>query len=374
MKLFRQIIKKMLRPILLIIRTIDFISINKNPVSDRTIAFTFEISKWKQEYVKEFLREYDVRFVPSSVNNLLIKKCLLKQEKKIFVFWGVNENPKITELASKYDIPVLRLEDGFVRSTGLGSMHTPPYSLCVDKTGIYFDSSKASDLEVLLNTYNFSENHDLIKRANRAMNMLKKLKISKYNHVSEKNIEDIFGIKTRRRVLVIGQVEDDASIRKGCNKPITNNDIVRLAKSENPKSEIIYKPHPDVLMGRRPMQSNPAEVEDIARVITEPLSLDNAFETIDHVYTITSLAGFEALIRGIKVTTIGAPFYSGWGVTDDRQQTSRRRRNLTVEEIFAAAYILYPKYIDPATKEEITLEETIRKLKDKKSLATNDIS
>lgn len=261
-----------------------------------------------------------------------------------------------------------------MRSTGLGSMHTPPYSLCVDKTGIYFDSSKASDLEVLLNTYNFSENHDLIKRANRAMNMLKKLKISKYNHVSEKNIEDIFGIKTRRRVLVIGQVEDDASIRKGCNKPITNNDIVRLAKSENPKSEIIYKPHPDVLMGRRPMQSNPAEVEDIARVITEPLSLDNAFETIDHVYTITSLAGFEALIRGIKVTTIGAPFYSGWGVTDDRQQTSRRRRNLTVEEIFAAAYILYPKYIDPATKEEITLEETIRKLKDKKSLATNDIS
>lgn len=87
MKLFRQIIKKMLRPILLIIRTIDFISINKNPVSDRTIAFTFEISKWKQEYVKEFLREYDVRFVPSSVNNLLIKKCLLKQEKK-YSFFG----------------------------------------------------------------------------------------------------------------------------------------------------------------------------------------------------------------------------------------------------------------------------------------------
>ncbi|MCL7748044.1 capsular polysaccharide biosynthesis protein [Halalkalibacter alkaliphilus] len=280
----------------------------------------------------------------------------------MFIIWGFSEDEEIIQYAKKNNIPVYRMEDGFLRSKGLGAMHTPPFSLCLDKKGMYFDSTQPSELEDILNTYDFRTDKDLLRQAQDCMKKLNQLGVSKYNHVKKKDISSIYGAKKRKRILVIGQVEDDASILKGSEKKYTNNDLVRIAAKENPDAEIIYKPHPDVLTGKRKKQSDPKEVRSIAKVIEEPLSLADAFQTIDHVYTITSLSGFEALIRGIPVTTIGAPFYSGWGLTDDRQFTQRRNRTLTIEELFAGAYILYPRYVDPVTGSELTLEETIEKL------------
>jgi capsular polysaccharide export protein len=34
---------------------------------------------------------------------------------------------------------------------------------------------------------------------------------------------------------------------------------------------------------------------------------------VNEVWTMTSLLGFEALIRGKSVTCLGLPFYCGWG-------------------------------------------------------------
>jgi capsular polysaccharide export protein len=62
----------------------------------------------------------------------------------------------------------------------------------------------------------------------------------------------------------------------------------------------------------------------------------------------TSLIGFEALMRGKAVTTIGRPFYAGWGLTDDVDPPPRAR-SLTLDELLAAALILYPSYVDPET-------------------------
>jgi capsular polysaccharide export protein len=63
----------------------------------------------------------------------------------------------------------------------------------------------------------------------------------------------------------------------------------------------------------------------------------------------TSLAGFEALLRGRIVVTYGQPFYAGWGLTRDQAPLERRRRRLQLEELVAGALILYPLYVDPAT-------------------------
>lgn len=108
--------------------------------------------------------------------------------------------------------------------------------------------------------------------------------------------------------------------------------------------------------------SDPNLVRDICTILEENISLSESFRTIDHVYTITSLSGFEALLRGLKVTTLGCPFYSGWGLTDDRQPTNRRKRKLTIEQLFAGAYVLYPKYFDPVAKEYIDIEQAIELL------------
>ena len=46
----------------------------------------------------------------------------------------------------------------------------------------------------------------------------------------------------------------------------------------------------------------------------------------DRIETMTSLAGFEALIRDKPVGVHGMPFYAGWGLTDDRHPIVRRTR------------------------------------------------
>lgn len=102
------------------------------------------------------------------------------------------------------------------------------------------------------------------------------------------------------------------------------------------------------------------DVTDVAKVVTEPLGIVDALQTIDHVYTMTSLVGFEALIRGIPVTCYGSPFYAGWGLTTDKQPNERRQRKRTIDELFAISYLVYPRYMNPDTGEHIQLEEAMK--------------
>jgi capsular polysaccharide export protein len=346
--------------LVLTIFTVCFWAIRPIKHTKKPVAFLFHVSKWKYSFIPFFLKEYEIRFVPFDHQIKFLRYELSKYPNKVFIIWGYNHSNDVIQYAKKHNIPIYRMEDGFVRSKGLGALHTPPYSISLDKQGMYFDSTQPSDLEDLLNTHQFSEEE--LSRARDCINKLNQLGVSKYNHVNKKDVSEIYGKKTKKRILVIGQVEDDASIKMGCATKFLNNDLVCLASKENPDAEIIYKPHPDVLTGRRLKHSDPDEVKHLAKVITEPLSLVDSLKTIDHVYTITSLSGFEALMRGIKVTTIGAPFYSGWGLTDDRQMVTRRKRKLTVEEVFAGAYLLYPRYVDPSNGENVTLEDVIERI------------
>jgi len=64
----------------------------------------------------------------------------------------------------------------------------------------------------------------------------------------------------------------------------------------------------------------------------------------------TSLLGFEALLRGVPVTTTGAPFYAGWGLTQDVGNIpTRRDARPKLAGLVHATLIDYPRYRDPAT-------------------------
>ena len=332
------------------------------PKTGKPPLFLFGFNDWKT-FMHDWFPEHEVIFAPMNLWPVEFeidwKWRILADPRAKVLAWQYKGPPQLKAFCNRYGVPFHYVEDGFIRSISLGALHTPPLSMVFDAQDMYFNSTAPSDLESILCTYDFDTNPALTDRARSVMDRLQATRISKYNAAGGIDIESIYGPKDGKRILVIGQVERDASIAYGCSRRYSNNDLVWLAKRENPDGQIIYKPHPEVLRGTAEAVSNPDHVRGAALVLDQDIILADAMETIDHVYTITSLSGFEALMKGIEVTTVGCPFYSGWGLTDDRQPNDRRGRKLTVEQVFAAAYILYPRYFDPISKKPIEIEDAI---------------
>jgi len=85
-------------------------------------------------------------------------------------------------------------------------------------------------------------------------------------------------------------------------------------------------------------------------------------EQVDEVHVLTSLAGFEALLRGKPVRCEGLPFYAGWGLTEDARPCARRTRRLHLDELVAATLILYPTYVSRTTGAFTTPERALDEL------------
>lgn len=311
----------------------------------RPVAILWGFSFWKRQFMATYLREYRVAFARSKTPWQVQKQALDALEGIHFVVWGVGETPEVKDYAESREIPLIRVEDAFIRSADLGSSHSLPLSLAIDRRGLYYDANRPSDLECLLATQDFAANPKLMAAAKSLRQLHCDLKISKYNLGSFRSAFSILGPKIKERVLVIGQVDDDASIRLGLADGWTSYKLVELAHHENPQAEIIYKPHPDVLQGYRSNTGELQNLQKICRVMSEDVVLADVFSVVDRVYVITSLSGAEALLHGLPVTVLGAPFYAGWGLTDDRSTIVRRKRRLTIDELFCGAYLLYPRYL-----------------------------
>ncbi|WP_173272538.1 capsular polysaccharide biosynthesis protein [Thiosulfatimonas sediminis] len=329
------------------------------------IAFFLGFSWWKRPYVKPFFRAGEVgKFVflnpfkmPFCAHphaRIALDKALKRglNAKSCFCIWGRKAFPEVEEYARVNQIKLYRIEDGFVRSISLGSDLTQPYSLVVDARGIYFDPTAASDLEHLLLTYDFQAELELLKRAEQAADYLVAQKLSKYNLY---HYQVLSFPKGRKVILVPGQVEDDASIRFGA-PGMTNLKLLQAVRKNCPDDYIVYKPHPDVLVGNRTGRIDQQEALVSCNQIVTEVSIDSVLEQAHEVHTLTSLVGFEALMRGKKVVTYGKPFYAGWGLTEDLQPCESRQRRLSLNELLAGVLLLYPRYINPKTHSACELE------------------
>jgi capsular polysaccharide export protein len=252
-----------------------------------------------------------------------------------------------------------RIEDGFLRSRGLGAELVPPLSLVTDDLGIYYDPSRPSRLEKMIAARAKLTRGQRL-RAERLTETLTKTRLSKYN---------LGGVTPDlppgRRILVPGQVEDDASILTGTGTGPgairTNLDLLRAARTAHPDAVIIYKPHPDVEAGLRiGAVAGADELADLVASQADPVAL---LEQVNEVWTMTSLLGFEALLRGVKVTTLGVPFYAGWGLTHDRGEIpARRQARPDLTGLVHATLIDYPRYFDPATGQPCPVEVAVERL------------
>lgn len=247
---------------------------------------------------------------------------------------------------------VIRVEDGFVRSPGLGAHFSPAYSLIYDRSGVYYDATGPSDLEGYLLTQAFEA--PLLARAADIRRRLVAGAISKYAVGGGVRPESPTG---RDRVLVVGQVEDDASIRLGGKDVVTNVALLERARALHPGAFIAYKPHPDVLRAGRPGLVSDAAARRHADAVWPDIAIAAALDWAEAVHTISSAAGFEALLRGREAHVHGYPFYAGWGLTRDHAGApGRRGRTLSLDALVAASLILYPRYLDPMTRLRIEAE------------------
>lgn len=163
-------------------------------------------------------------------------------------------------------------------------------------------------------------------------------------------------------ILIPGQVEDDASIRLGAGEVRTNSALILSARAAHPGAILLYKPHPDVEAGLRPGKVAEPPVD----LVLDGVEAGAALALADRVWTMTSGLGFEALLRGIPVTTLGAPFYAGWGLTEDLGPVPERRLGLyprpDLDRVTHAALIAYPRYLDPVTREICPPELAVERL------------
>ena len=326
--------------------------------SGRMVCVGFR--RWKAANVKPLLslEPHQVIFV----SDVDAAKRLNLQPHDCLLHWGRQAPAGLADLAQGASARVLQMEDGFVRSVGLGSDLIRPLSLALDEMGIYFDPTQASALEQTLGTTAFTA--ELLQRARGVRDFIVSHGISKYN--LEPRGMARWPSHGRRVLLVPGQVEDDASIRYGCPGIACNLDLLQAARQAHPDAFIVYKPHPDVLSSNRKGKLARSQALLWADHVETDWSVVSCIDACDEVHTMTSLTGFDALLRGKKVVTYGLPFYAGWGLTQDMVQGAaaleRRTRQLTLDELVAAVLLLYPLYWDWELKGYTTCEAVLHRI------------
>lgn len=325
------------------------------------------LSWWKRRIMHPFLKtdHNRIRFF----KHLSAMQSHYRDQSIKVMMWG-QKYPAVTDWAVSQNLQVLRVEDGFIRSVGLGSNLVAPLSLVIDDLGIYFDARSSSRLEVLLQTHEF--NHYELDRSRSLIRALVEKNIGKYN-VGSGGLE-LPEPRPPAVILIPGQVEDDASIRYGSPQLKSNLELIKAVRQDNPHAYLIYKPHPDVVSGNRIGQTKEEDAKQYVDQIVTHANILDCIEQVDEVHTMTSLSGFEALLRGKKVVCYGMPFYAGWGLTDDKIQCNRRQRQLTLEELVAGAMILYPTYIDPDTGRLIDAMQALTILEQQRAQKQQSIS
>jgi capsular polysaccharide export protein len=303
-------------------------------------------SRWKKPIARAFLGGSEVRFVrrPQQV-----------PPGATLAVWGRREAPPQAGT-------VVRLEDGFLRSVGLGAGLTSGGSYVIDGRGIHYDGSRVSDLEHLLQTADVTVEQRA--RGRRLADSIREARLSKYN-VGRRAAPDVPG----GGILVPGQVAGDAAVAdarehlaSGASEANPNLALLRAVRARNPTAVIVYKPHPDVAAGLRQGAIRRGDVLRFADCIAADADIADLIDVAERVETLSSLTGFEALVRGKPVNVHGLPFYAGWGLTEDLLASPRRTRRRTLDEVVYLTLVAYCRYVDPAARRVCMAEEQVERL------------
>lgn len=263
-------------------------------------------------------------------------KPFIKRVNPVIYIWGYKAPDYFIDYIREQNLDVFFLEDGFIRSGPEDESSAPPLSIVMDSQAPYFDTTRPNDLTDLIANFDFEQDGYDEALAQEMLDYYVAHRVSKYNHQPYVDVAPIYGVKDKERILVLGQVPHDDSLKYGGGIGISLLDVVNKAVEENPDAQIIVKPHP-MTLNDTSIVSALTELDCL--ILTQSIHLVDALETVDHVYTITSLGGFEALLRGKKVTVLGRPFYHDWVETNELEV------KYTKGHLLYISYCLYNKIV-----------------------------
>ncbi|MEM1266495.1 MAG: capsular polysaccharide biosynthesis protein [Pseudomonadota bacterium] len=318
-------------------------------------AVCLGISAWKHRPVSRFLEGRKGPPIFETEIKPAVRRA--RREHRDVIVWAGKETEALRDACVESKLTLGRMEDGFLRSVGLGAALLPAASLVIDRLGIYFDPTRRSDLDALIAARE-SLTPAEAARAEALRQRIVETGVTKYNVGRPAPSFDAAG---RQLVLVPGQVEDDASIRLGTTEVRTNRALLVAARETFPAAFLIYKPHPDVEAGLR--TGAVPDADDLADLVAREASAADLLARVEVVWTMTSLMGFEALLRGLDVHCLGRPFYAGWGLTTDHATPpSWRRARPSLDGLVHATLVDYPRYLDPVSGRATTPEVILDRL------------
>ncbi|MFC0690764.1 capsular biosynthesis protein [Paraburkholderia humisilvae] len=253
-------------------------------------------------------------------------------------------------------LPHVRLEEGFLSSCARSPELCAPCSEVIDYSGIYFDARRPSDLSSMLN-YGFYTQAELSRS-----------KALREQIVAAGLTKDNFGRRVPRWraprdakvVLVPGQPSDDPSLHFGSVGIFTMQALLAQVRKARPDAWLVYRPHQEMPRMRRAALREALYFADVVDTHADIVSL---IEAADEIHTISSLAGFDALLRDKTVFTYGVPFYAGWGLTHDYvSPISWRNRRLSIDMLVAGALLRYPLYWDRQIRCFTTPEAIVQRM------------
>lgn len=379
-------------------QVIDYLLLNRSQqarLAGSLMAYDF--SRWKTDFVRRYADFPKTKLIfkaKTKIRLLLSDKMnakrvarddakALQNPQDRYLVWGLASKRALHKKIAKYQNQqtptIICMEDGFIRSNGLGATLIEPLSVVMDFTGVYYDATAPSDLERLLATVNLSDDEKI--RTERLIATLRQKKVSKYNVGDTDNqaffqtLQALQADKPNAIVrLVVGQVEDDASVQNCTSQIKTNAELLRRVRADFADDIIIYKPHPDIEAGLRTGKVDEATLA-CADLVASSIAMPDCLNVAGVVHTISSLTGFEAILRGVPVVCYGLPFYAGFGLTTDIVEPDNepkltalaRRQRATPLDLYGLVYatlIAYPVYALPDGYGLATVEEVVAYLYD----------
>ena len=328
-----------------------------------------------ESFLKENFNSPDYLFVDSLQNYLYIllntnkwifnKKANINTKDDFMLCWEIRpheRNYKIIKFAKEHNKKLIFAGDSFLRSISTAAdkkendFYKMGISFTFDDLTSYFDATRPSRLEQMLNDPNLIITKEQKQRARRCIDKIIANHLTKYNHQPIYTPE--IGRKGVKKVLVVDQSYGDMSILKGMGNDETFKNMLESAIRENPEADIIVKTHPDTIAGMGGYYTGLKQKGNIYP-ITFPINPISLIQYCDKVYVCTTQFGFEALMCNKEVHVFGMPFYAGWGLTIDAQKCERRTIMRSLEEVFYIAYIMYSYYVNPEKKCRCEIEEAM---------------